>query len=100
MADIQIYTTQWCPYCVKAKALFTKLEQKYLEINIETEPKKRIEMEQRAPGISSVPQIFINGQENKEELSHQEEGQETHRHYLRSPLQFSTHHQGLALKDR
>ena len=61
MADIQNYTTQWCPYCVKAKALFTKLEQKYLEINIETEPEKRIEMEQRAPGISSVPQIFING---------------------------------------
>lgn len=60
MAKIHIYTTQWCPYCVKAKALFKKLDQEYLEINIELEPEKRSEMEQLAPGVSSVPQIFIN----------------------------------------
>jgi len=61
MTNIEIYTTQWCPYCVKAKALFKKLEQKYVEVNIETEPEKRAEMEERAPGVCSVPQIFING---------------------------------------
>jgi glutaredoxin 3 len=40
--------------------LFKKLEQEYIDINIETEPERRKEMEEKAPGVSSVPQIFIN----------------------------------------
>jgi len=59
MAKIEVYTTQWCPYCVRAKALFKKLNVEFTESNIETEPEKREEMQKRAPGLSSVPQIFI-----------------------------------------
>ena len=60
MAKIEMYTTVWCPYCVRAKALLKELNQTFSEFNIETEPEKGDEMAQRAPGFTSVPQIFIN----------------------------------------
>lgn len=60
MVKIDMYTTTWCPYCVRAKALLKELNQQFNEYNIETDEGKRDEMAQRAPGFTSVPQIFID----------------------------------------
>ena len=61
MAEIEIYTTTVCPYCVRAKALLTRKGQTYQEINLNQNPDRRDEMLQRAGGKMTVPQIFING---------------------------------------
>jgi glutaredoxin 3 len=58
--EIDIYTTQFCPYCIRAKMLLDKKGVTYNEIAVDQAPDKRIEMEMRSGG-SSVPQIFING---------------------------------------
>jgi glutaredoxin 3 len=58
--EIDIYTTQFCPYCVRAKMLLDKKGVAYNEISVDKQPDKRIEMEMRSGG-TSVPQIFING---------------------------------------
>lgn len=61
MANIEIYTTTVCPYCVRAKDLLTRKGQTYTEINAEDDA-VRTAMVERAGGRRTVPQIFINGQ--------------------------------------
>lgn len=56
--DVTIYTTAFCPYCVRAKMLLDKKGVSYTEIAVDKQPDKRIEMEMKSGG-SSVPQIFI-----------------------------------------
>ncbi|MFC6671171.1 glutaredoxin 3 [Marinobacterium aestuariivivens] len=58
MSDILIYTTTWCPYCVRAKMLLDHKALEYREINLDQEPAKRLEMMERS-GRRTVPQIFI-----------------------------------------
>jgi len=58
LAKIQIYTTQWCPYCRMAKQLLSRKGQRWDEIDVEAEPGRRDEMIQRS-GRRSVPQIWI-----------------------------------------
>ena len=60
MANIVIYTTQTCPYCVKAKMLLQKKGADYEEIDA-TDPEIRDDMIQKAGGMRTVPQIFIGG---------------------------------------
>ena len=62
MAKVEMYTTGWCPYCARAKALLEKKGVAYTEIDIMDEPNRRGEMVQRAGGRTSVPQIFIDGE--------------------------------------
>ncbi|MFO8155903.1 MAG: glutaredoxin 3 [Pseudomonadota bacterium] len=62
MATIEMYGTGFCPYCVRARLLLEKKEAPFTDIRIDREPHRRGEMEERAGGASSVPQIFINGQ--------------------------------------
>ena len=61
MADVELYTTPFCPYCVRARALLKRKGVAFTEINIIEEPPQRIEMVRRAGGRTSVPQIFIDG---------------------------------------
>lgn len=61
MADVEIYTTQICPYCVRAKRLLEKKGVGYREIDVSGDPELRQSMTQRAGGRMTVPQIFING---------------------------------------
>lgn len=61
MANIIIYTTKICPYCVQAKQLFNRKQVAYEEIRVDDKPELREEMSQRS-GRRTVPQIFINGQ--------------------------------------
>ena len=60
MSSIEIYSSSWCPYCVRAKALFAKKGLDFVESNIETDPERHSEMLQRSNGARTVPQIFIN----------------------------------------
>lgn len=58
MKNITIYTTNTCPYCIKAKALLNKKNAIFTEINVEGE-EKRNKMVELTSGKRSVPQIFI-----------------------------------------
>ena len=58
MPKVQIYTTQWCPYCNAAKSLLEDKGVTYEEVNAE-DPEVRAAMVERAYGRRSVPQIFI-----------------------------------------
>lgn len=58
MQKVQIYTTQWCPYCHAAKALLGEKGVEYEEVNAE-DPEVRMQMVQRANGRRTVPQIFV-----------------------------------------
>ncbi len=62
MPQIEIYTTMLCPYCFRAKALLDEKGAAYEEIDVGMDPDKRAEMEERANGGYTVPQIFIGGQ--------------------------------------
>ena len=61
MARIEIYTTPWCGYCARAKALLEKKGAAYDETDVMEDAVKRAEMRERSRS-STVPQIFINGQ--------------------------------------
>lgn len=61
MAEIEIYTTKICPYCVRAKSLLQKKGQSFREIDVTTDEELRNKMIERAGGRRTVPQIFING---------------------------------------
>jgi len=61
MAKIEIYTTPWCGYCARAKALLEKKGAAYDETDVMEDAVKRAEMRERSRS-STVPQIFINGQ--------------------------------------
>lgn len=60
MAQIEMYTTSWCPYCVRAKALLERKGASVQEINIEEVDGARDLMVERS-GRMTVPQIFIDG---------------------------------------
>jgi glutaredoxin 3 len=59
MAKVEIYTTQTCPYCVRARNLLSKKGVEYTEYRVDLQPELRSQMEQRSGG-TSVPQIFID----------------------------------------
>ena len=61
-AKVEIYTKWGCPYCVRAKALLDSKGVSYTEYDITMGGPKRTEMQERAPGAMTVPQIFINDQ--------------------------------------
>ena len=61
MAEVEIYTTPICPYCVRAKALLSKKGVSYKEIDVGGDPALRESMIKRAGGKRTVPQIFIDG---------------------------------------
>jgi glutaredoxin 3 len=62
MAEVEIYTTMFCPYCTRARALLERKGATFTDIDIIDEPTRRTEMIRRAGGRTSVPQIFINGE--------------------------------------
>ena len=62
MAKVEMYTTMWCPYCARARALLEKKGVDYIEIDVAEEPGRRAEMIERAQGGRTVPQIFIDGE--------------------------------------
>lgn len=62
MAKVEIYTKAFCGFCFRAKALLEKKGVPFEEYDITMGGPKRQEMLERAPGSTTVPQIFIDGQ--------------------------------------
>ena len=60
MAKVEIYTKAWCGYCARAKALLEGKGVAFEEYDIGAGGAKRDEMLGRAPGRTTVPQIFID----------------------------------------
>jgi glutaredoxin 3 len=61
MAQIQIYTTRWCGYCVRAKALLQSRGVEYEEIQLDGDPGFRQKVFDLT-GNWTVPQILIDGE--------------------------------------
>lgn len=61
MAEIEIYTQPYCPYCTRAKQLLDSKGAGYREIDAPQGTAARAESMART-GRTSVPQIFIGGQ--------------------------------------
>lgn len=61
MAKIEIYTTNYCPYCKKAKSLFEQLGVEYEEHDITDNEDDVMDTLIKKTGMSTVPQIFIDG---------------------------------------
>lgn len=61
MSKVEIYTTNWCPYCAMAKSLLNEKGVAYEEIDVTDDPARRNEMTERAGGRRTVPEIFIDG---------------------------------------
>jgi len=59
-AKVEIYSTQTCPYCVRARNLLAKKGIEFIEYRVDLQPDLRGEMTERSGG-TSVPQIFIDG---------------------------------------
>ena len=60
MANVEIYTWRYCPFCIRAKALLNKKGVFFKEYSIDGDQEARESMRQRANGRNTVPQIFIN----------------------------------------
>jgi len=58
-ADIVVYTTTTCPYCIRAKALLKERGLAFEEIAVDESPEARAQMTTRAGGRRTVPQIFF-----------------------------------------
>ena len=61
MADVEIYTQPYCPYCVRALKLLTAKGVAYRQIDAPQGSAERRTAAQRSGGKSSMPQIFIDG---------------------------------------
>lgn len=59
MANVDMYTTSVCPFCIRAEQLLSRKGADVNKIYIDQDPDKFKEMLQRASGRRSVPQIFI-----------------------------------------
>jgi glutaredoxin 3 len=61
MARIQIYTTRWCGFCVRAKALLDAKRLPYDEISLDDDAAFRAHLLDTTGGWT-VPQIVVDGE--------------------------------------
>lgn len=60
MPEVTIYSSNYCPFCIRAKQLLDSKKVKYKEIVVDGQPAVRAEMSRLAGGRTSVPQIWIS----------------------------------------
>lgn len=58
--SVEIYTWQYCPFCVQAKALLDSKGVEYTEYKIDGDEEARAKMTARAGGRRTLPQIFVD----------------------------------------
>ena len=61
MARVRIYSTRWCAYCVRAKALLDAKKIEYDEVFLDDDPAFRQKLFDLTGGWT-VPQIMIDSQ--------------------------------------
>jgi glutaredoxin 3 len=61
VALVQIYTTSYCPFCVRAKLLLKQKGVDYEELDVTSDEELREKMIDLSGGRRTVPEIFING---------------------------------------
>tara|TARA_R110001592_G_scaffold363393_1_gene687199 strand:+ start:39350 stop:39613 length:264 start_codon:yes stop_codon:yes gene_type:complete len=59
--EVSLYTTRFCPYCVRARELLDSKQVSYTDIAVDGSPELRREMMERS-GRHTVPQIWIGEQ--------------------------------------
>ena len=60
MAQIEMYRSDWCPYCMMARRLLDSKGVSYTTYSIDGNSQVKSEMMNRS-GRHTVPQIFIDG---------------------------------------
>jgi len=61
-ATVEVYTTDYCPYCTRAKELLKHKGVDFQEIDVTGDDAAREALIKKSDGRKTVPQIFINGQ--------------------------------------
>ncbi len=59
MKEIVIYTTEVCPYCIRAKNLLKKKGVAFKEVRLDQTPDLVDDVVRKSGGRKTVPQIFI-----------------------------------------
>ena len=59
-AEVVMYRTRSCPYCMRAAALLRGKGAVFKEVDVSNDPEARARLQQQT-GSNTVPQIFING---------------------------------------
>ncbi len=62
MSKVEIYTWQYCPFCIRAKSLLKKKNVNFTEYKIDGDEGARALMIERADGRRTLPQIFIDNE--------------------------------------
>ncbi|ABV49816.1 Glutaredoxin [Prochlorococcus marinus str. MIT 9215] len=62
MSKVEIYTWQYCPFCIRAKSLLKKKNINFTEYKIDGDEDARALMTERADGRGTLPQIFIDNE--------------------------------------
>ena len=60
MKKITIYTTPYCPFCIRAKRLLKNKNIKFQEIDLSEKPDQFDVMSKKSNGARTVPQIFVD----------------------------------------
>jgi len=61
MAKVEVYTTSYCPYCVRAKTLLKSKGVAFDEIDVSEDAALREKMIELSGGRRTVPEVFVNG---------------------------------------
>lgn len=61
MAKVEMYSKFMCPFCMRATALLESKGVEIIDIPAANDAAKRAEMNERAGGANTFPQIFIDG---------------------------------------
>ncbi len=59
MANVTLYSADWCPYCQRAKKLLENKGIDFEEINVDRHPGKREEISAKT-GHKTIPMVFVN----------------------------------------
>ncbi len=63
--NVEIYTLDYCPYCMKAKIFLDEHNVEYKEISCEDDEenfRKKLTEKYNLPNLATFPQIVINGE--------------------------------------
>lgn len=58
LPTVAVYTTRFCPYCIRAKQLLTHKGIEFVEYALDGKPQMRAELREKS-GQNTVPQIWI-----------------------------------------